>query len=205
MNTLLKNNTTSKTIGLTGGIGSGKSTVAKIFKAMGIPVFNSDVAAKLIVNSNKDIIDAIKNRFGDVYIDGILDSSKLAHLVFNDAEALKELNNIVHPKVGEAFQNWMDQHQDFPFLIKEAAILIESGAYKSVDEIVLVTAPKKLRINRVISRDGSTKEAVLGRIGTQLSDDEKNKYANYVICNDGEMMLVPQVLKIIEQLKSPSI
>ncbi|MGB0882198.1 MAG: dephospho-CoA kinase [Vicingaceae bacterium] len=187
-------------VGLTGGIGSGKTTVAKVFKTLGVPIFNSDVVAKNIINNNKDVVTAIKAEFGNIYKNEILDNSKMANIVFNDKSALKKLNSIIHPKVAVQFKSWIEEHQNEPIIIKEAAILIESEAYKTMDKIILVTAPEDIRIKRVIKRDNSSQEKVQRRIFAQLSDEAKKEYANYIINNDDKELVIPQILKVYEAL-----
>lgn len=188
-------------VGLTGGIGSGKSTVAKIFQALGIKVYNSDDEAKNIINTNKEVIVKIKNKFGDsIYVNGFLDSKQLALVVFNNEEALNELNAIVHPQVKFHFENWVLQNKKEKVLVKEAAILIESGANKGLDKVVLVTAPEELRISRVCNRDKSNEDDVRKRIKSQMTDDEKMPYVDYVIKNNEEEFLLPQVVKILDNL-----
>jgi dephospho-CoA kinase len=189
-------------VGLTGGIGSGKSTVAKVFESLGAPVFNSDVIAKKIVNSDIDVINEIIEEFGDVYLDGKLDKVKMADIVFNDNTALKKLNKIVHPKVATCFEDWVDRNKTKKILVKEAAILIESGAYKQMNKIVVVTAPKSIRIERVVNRDHTTKEKVIERIDSQFSDEKRAGFANYSIDNGGDLLVIPQVLAIYNTLIS---
>jgi len=189
-------------VGITGGIGSGKSTVTKIFNVLGVPVFNSDIEAKIIVNTNEDVINQIQNEFGNVYHQGRLDVVKMAELVFKDKNALERLNKIVHPKVAERFKKWVNKNNNNRILLKEAAILIESGAYKELDEIILVTAPIEERIKRVVKRDNISEEKVKERIAKQLTDTQKLKYANFNIINDGNQLVIPQVIKIYEKLKS---
>ena len=193
--------TKSLLIGLTGGIGSGKTTVAKIFTSLGYPVFNSDTEAKNIVNNNAEAIVEIKRAFGDVYQDGVLNSKKIANLVFKNKEALQQLNAIVHPKVKTAFENWVSKHKEHNILLKEAAILFETEGYKLLDATILVVAPEKIRIKRVMSRDRIEEEAVKNRIQNQLSDEKKKLLAQYVIVNDDENLLIPQVLEIVQQIK----
>jgi len=193
--------TKSLLIGLTGGIGSGKTTVAKIFTSLGYPVFNSDTEAKNIVNNNAEAIVEIKRAFGDVYQDGVLNSKKIANLVFKNKEALQQLNAIVHPKVKAAFENWVRKHKEHSVLLKEAAILFETEGYKLLDATILVVAPEKIRIKRVMSRDRIEEEAVKNRIQNQLSDEKKKLLAQYVIVNDDENLLIPQVLEIVQQIK----
>lgn len=202
MNTSSKENNKPLLVGITGGIGSGKTTVSKIFKALGVPVFNSDNEAKIIVNTNEYVINQIQNVFGDVYRQGKLDAVKMAELVFKDKNALERLNKIVHPKVAESFKEWVNKNNMSRILLKEAAILIETGAYKELDSIILVITPIEERIKRVVKRDNISGEKVKERIAKQLSDEEKAKHANYVINNKDGQLLMPQVLKIYEQLKS---
>jgi len=189
-----------KLIGLTGGIGSGKSTVAKVFRVLGVPVFNSDDVAKDIINNDVEAVELVIAEFGDVYQDGFLNKEKLATIVFKDKTALEKLNKIIHPKVAECFKKWIDKNKKVPILIKEAAILIETGAYKQLDKLVLVAAPEKLRVDRVIKRDNVTKEQVVSRIKAQFSETEKQKNADYIITNDNKLMVVPQVLELYQQL-----
>lgn len=197
---LKKENKTPLIIGLTGGIGAGKSTVAKVFQALNVPVFNSDREAKRCINHDANVVHAIKKAFGDVYQHGELERVKLAEIVFNDASALAQLNSIVHPKVAMRFDQWVAKNSTVKFLIKEAAILIESGAYQSVDKIILVTAPESARIDRVVRRDTISVEKVKSRIKAQLSDKEKLAFADFVIVNDDTQLVLPQVLEVYEAL-----
>jgi len=188
-------------IGLTGGIGSGKSLVASLLEKMGATVFDSDRTAKELMNSNQELIDQIKVAFGDqVYQSGELNRKKLASIVFNDSEKLKTLNDLVHPQVGKAFDRWCDS-QTADLLVKEAAILIESGAHKNLDMIILVTCPEEERVKRVVQRDGVEPIQVKKRIAKQWSDDKKKEFADYIIQNDGEQLLIPQVVKMFNDIK----
>ncbi len=189
-------------VGLTGGIGSGKSTVAKIFKSFGVPVFNSDDEARQIVNTDENVMQQIKAVFEDVYKNGQLNRTRIAEIVFNDRSALEKLNEIVHPAVGAKFKRWVDENRQHSVLIKEAAILIESDTYKELDKMILVKASKQTKIERVMKRNNISEEKVRGRMENQMSDKEKEQYCDYFINNDNEM-LMPQVLKIYKQLKSP--
>ena len=201
MNTSLKKeNKKPLIVGLTGGIGSGKSTVAKVFQSLGVPIFNSDLEAKYIINNDVEVIRAITLEFGNVYENGKLNRIKMAEVVFNDKNALEKLNKIVHPKVAEYFENWVLANNDSSILIKEAAILIESGAYKKIDKIVLVTAPTTIRIQRVVNRDNISKEKVKERMNAQLSDKEKPSYADFFIINDDIQLVIPQVLAAYNKL-----
>jgi len=187
-------------VGLTGGIGSGKSTIAKIFESLGVPVFNSDAVAKSIMVDDAEVISEIIAEFGAIYLDGEFDKVKMAAIVFNDKNALEKLNNIVHPKVAVYFENWIEENKENKVLIKEAAILIESGGYKYVDQIILVTAPEDLRLKRVVDRDNTTEQKVKNRIQSQLSDIAKMEFADFIIDNNGELLITPQVLEVYKVL-----
>lgn len=187
-------------VGLTGGIGSGKSTVSKVFKSLGVLTFNSDDIAKSIINNDAEVISSIMAEFGSVYEDGKLDKIKMSGIVFNDKEALEKLNKIVHPKVAEYFEKWVDDNSDEKILIKEAAILIESDAYKQMDQVILVSAPELLRLQRVVVRNNSSEKNVKSRIDAQLSDEEKKKYADFTIVNDEKQLVIPQILDIYHNL-----
>lgn len=190
-----------KTIGITGGIGSGKSTVAKIFVSMGYPVYNSDVRAKNILNVNPKVVSEISNLFGKgIYNNRKIDRKKLARIVFEDNEKLAKLNAIVHPAVGEDFETWK-ANQTTSFVLKESAILFETGIYKNLDSIILVTSPIQTRIERVQNRDNSTKEEVESRIKNQWLDEKKIPLSNFIIDNSGDTLVIPQVLEIIEKIK----
>ena len=189
-------------LGVTGGIGSGKSTVCEIFKTFGIPVYDSDARAKALMSSNPNLINSIQSSFGEeAYVDGESNRAYLAEIVFSDKGALERLNALVHPAVGRDFDEWADQ-QTSDILIKEAAILIESGAYKQCDKILVVTCPEELRIERVMKRDGAIREQVTVRISKQLSDEERMTYADFEIDNSGTEMLIPQVEKLINKLNT---
>lgn len=172
-----------KIIGLTGGIGSGKSTVAGYFKELGIPVFDSDLEAKILMNEDQGLRDSIINLFGEkAYQKDILNREYLAKKVFRDSELLKDLNELVHPAVRKKFQDWVSE-QDAPYVIQEAAILFEHGAYKLLDEMILVWAPKELRIKRVMKRDSTSREQVLARMENQWGDTEKTALSDHIIEN----------------------
>jgi len=201
LNTSLKRKNKSLLIGLTGGIGSGKSIVSKIFMSLGVPIFNSDESAKNIINNDSNVIRKITSEFNNIYEDGKLNTQKMAEVVFNDEKALEKLNNIIHPKVKETFDKWVNENKNTPILIKEAAILIESGAYQFMDKIILVIAPEQIRLNRVAARDGVLIDKVKDRIQAQLSDEKKLAYADFTIVNDNQQMVIPQVIEILERLK----
>lgn len=183
-------------IGLTGGIGSGKTTVANIFKVLGIPVFNADEVAKKIMEEDTDLVAAIKKEFGEpAYANGRLDRKYLAGIVFKDAYKLDVLNSLTHPATIAAAEHWMQQ-QTSPYAIKEAALMFESAAAAGVDYIIGVSAPQILRIKRVIGRDGLTRQDVLDRINRQINEEIKMKLCDFVILNDEQQLLIPQILKL---------
>ncbi|WP_026711390.1 dephospho-CoA kinase [Flavobacterium filum] len=191
----------SKLIGLTGGIGSGKTTVAKMFAAKGIPVYIADEEAKKLMNTSK-IIQAIENEFGkEVINNGKINRTFLAEKVFNNKEKLNDLNQIVHPAVKEDFKSWLKKNRDFPFVMKETAILFETGGNKDCDLVITVTAPLSERISRIISRDNTNEQSIKDRIKNQLDDDFKIKHSDYVIQNSTLESTENQVDEIVKALK----
>lgn len=174
----------TKIIGLTGGIGSGKTTVALYFKEKGIPVYIADEEAKKIMNSH-EVVKDICNVFGTEIIDknGLVNRKKLANIVFNNANELNKLNAIIHPKVKEHFQEWLKSHCDQDFIIKESAILFETKGNLECHKVILVTAPVEIRINRVLKRDNVTKDEILARIKNQIAEEDKRKMADYIVEN----------------------
>jgi dephospho-CoA kinase len=190
-----------KRIGLTGGIGSGKTTVAEVFKTLGVPVFLADEEARRIQNKDEAVKNKIQKVLGDVYdINGTLNRKRVAELVFGNPSLLEQLNQIVHPVVKDAFEMFVTSHADAPYVIREAAILFESGSYKDLDAVIAVVAPEEIRINRVMNRDSSTKEQVQQRIQAQWSDEEKVRRSQFVIINDGKEMILPAIVNIHEEL-----
>jgi len=173
----------TKIIGLTGGIGSGKSSIAKHIESLGVPVYIADTEAKKILDTDSVIAQVVALFGNDIVENGKIDRKKIAALVFQDSEKLKKYNNIIHPEVYLHFKNWVKQHRDSPLVVKEAAILFESGSYKDCDKIILVTAPKEYRIERVMKRDAVTREAVEQRMAHQWDDDRKKALSDYVIEN----------------------
>ncbi|SDS84563.1 dephospho-CoA kinase [Gillisia sp. Hel1_33_143] len=172
-----------KIVGLTGGIGSGKTTVANFFKDLGVPVYIADDAGKRLMATSEDVKKAVIHLFGkDAYIEGSLNRKLIAAEVFNDAEKLEQLNQIVHPAVAKDFSEWLSL-QKFPYVIYEAAILFEAGGYKKCDLVLLVTAPKKSRLERVQKRDQSSLSEIEARMQHQWSDEQKQELANYEILN----------------------
>jgi dephospho-CoA kinase len=190
----------TKIIGLTGGIGSGKSTIASYFKSLGIPVYIADDASRNVTALPK-VRKQIKNQFGaDVFNGSGLNRQKLAQLVFSDPEKLKQLNAIIHPAVKADFDLWLTQHANAPIVIKEAAILFESGSYKNCDAIITITAPEEIRIARVIKRDGVTRDEVLRRIANQCTDAQRIAKSDYVIDNTNGDEAKAQADKILKKL-----
>jgi len=183
-------------IGLTGGIGSGKSTVAKIFETLGIPVYYADAEAKRLMNSSETLKKVIRQNFGEAtYENDQLNRKYLAGIVFNDPEKLELLNALIHPVTINDAEQWMQQ-QSAPYSIKEAALLFESGAAENLDFIVGVYAPQALRIKRVMKRDGLTADEIMKRINRQVNEEMKMKLCDFVITNNEQELLVPQVLKL---------
>lgn len=189
-----------KIIGITGGIGSGKSTVCRIFESLGIPVFNSDLHAKQVYEEFPETTEALKARYGSqILTDGKVDRGVLAAKVFGSKEELEALNNLVHPFVRKQFEKWVIR-QNSTYVIREAAILFESGSFRDCDEVILVTAPETLRITRVKERDRIGEEKIVSRINNQWTDDQKRALSQHEIVNDGVAALLPQALAIHEKI-----
>jgi dephospho-CoA kinase len=183
-------------LGITGGIGSGKTSVCRVFNVLGIPVFSADAEAQIIMDSNENIIHGINSLANsNLYVDGTLNRRKLSDLIFNDGNLLKKVNSLVHPVVFEHFIKW-EKDQTSPYVIMEAAILFESGASKLVDKTLTVVAPEQERIERVVHRNYLTKKQVLERIRNQMDDDSKIKLSDYVIQNSDYDMIIPAILVI---------
>jgi dephospho-CoA kinase len=188
------------TVGLTGGIGSGKTTIANFFKLLGIPVYNSDIRAKQVVAENPALKQEIIKHFGpDSYLNNQYNTKYISSIVFNNSQKLDLLNSIIHPAVVEDFNNWKNK-QNSKYVIKEAAILFESGTYLSCDKIITITAPFEDKIKRIIIRDNSGEEEITRRIKSQLSDEEKVKRSDYTLNNDNYELLIPHILKIHESI-----
>ena len=189
-----------KKIGLTGGIGSGKTTVAKIFEILHVPIYNSDNRAKALMDENAELIDSIQRLFGtDIYQNGKLDRFKLGELVFKNAALLNQLNAIVHPAVGKDFNSWCAA-QNTKYIIKEAAIIFETGIEKSLDGVIVVTAPEALRIERVMQRSNTTEALVKERMKNQFPSEVIENRANWIIKNDESELVIQQVLKIHSEI-----
>jgi len=191
-------------IGLTGGIGSGKSTVARIFEVLSIPVYYADEAARRLMNEHQELKNQIRELFGEAaYIDGKLNRAYIGGTVFSDAGKLARLNAIVHPKTREDAAAWM-RKQHASYAIKEAALIFEAGLETGLDQVIGVTAPVELRIARVMKRDGVPREKVLERMNRQMDEKEKMKRCDFIIENDERTPLLPQVLKIHDTLMKKS-
>jgi dephospho-CoA kinase len=189
-------------IGLTGGIGSGKSTIAKIFSVLGIPVWDADKHAKWIMENDPELKEKLLFYFGEAVFDGNqLQRSYLANIVFNQPEKLELLNSLVHPAAIAQAEKWMKE-QTSAYVIKEAALLFESGSVSHLDYVIGVTAPRALRIQRVMLRDQISREEVVARMNRQIDDGIKMKLCNWVIQNDQQQALLPQVLKIHNKILS---
>ena len=170
-------------VGITGGIGSGKTRIVELFESLGVPCYIADREAKRLMNEDADVKKAIIGLFGnEAYASGILDRTLLGNIVFTQPQKLNALNAIVHPAVAKDFKNWVD-NQHYPYVIKEVSILFETGGYKQVDKTLLITAPKETRIARVMQRDASSKKSIIDRMQNQWSDDKKIPLADFVIEN----------------------
>ena len=185
------------TVGVTGGIGSGKTTVCRLFEKMDIPVYYADIEAKKLMNSDRQLKRKIKELLGKdaYYRNGRLNRKKVASIVFNDKEKLEKLNAIVHPAVEAHGKAWFGK-QKTKYAIKEAALLVENGSYKRLDYLIVVTAPVEMRIKRVVRRDKSSYNDVKLRIENQLPEIQKKKVADFIIDNSGEVSLISQVWRI---------
>ena len=189
-----------KKVGLTGGIGVGKTYIAKIFKQLGCPIFFADHEAKKCMNEIKELRNEIIKNFGElIYKDDVLQKDILANVIFNDNNKIKLINHIVHPFVVDAFNKWCEM-QESDIVIKEAAILFESNSIIGLDKIICVSAPIDLRIKRVISRDKCTKDAIIKKIQSQMSEDEKMKLSDFVIVNNEREKLLIQIINIYNDL-----
>jgi len=188
-------------IGLTGGIGSGKSTVSKIFEQLGVPIYYADTAAKRIMNEDPILSAQLIEHFGpEVYVDGALNRSLVASIVFNDKHQLAVLNSLVHPATIRDAEAWMAL-QSTPYAIKEAALIFESGSQDQLDYVIGVSAPESLRIQRAMKRDNLSREAIKERIQNQLSESIKMRLCDFVIVNDEQQLVIPQVIELDKKLR----
>ncbi len=190
-------------LGITGGIGSGKSIICELFTNLEIPVYNADLRARFLMENDPELILKIKEKFtGNAYAGNGVNRSFMAEKVFNDEEELKKLNDLVHPYVFRDFDNWAQEHASYSLLVKEAALLFESGSYHDLDKVILVYCPLEIRIRRILLRDGWRIRADVEKIiENQMSDTEKKKLADFVIVNDDHDPVLPQILNILNELK----
>ena len=187
-------------VGITGGIGSGKTTVARIFETLGIPVYYADDAAKRLMNEDAILRSKIIFLFGaDTYKNDQLNRPFLASVIFNDQQKLNALNSLVHPLTIEDSEKWMQQ-QNAPYVLKEAALVFESEVWRNLDKVIGVSSPYEMRLKRAMQRDDISNEAVQDRMGKQMNEDEKMKRCDYVIYNNEEQLLIPQVIALHEKL-----
>ncbi len=190
----------ARRLGVTGGIGSGKTTVCRIFRVLGVPVFVADVAARQLMNSDQAIRKEINAITGeDLYTTGELDRKELARLIFNKQELLRRVNEVVHPAVLRIFDEWAEKSES-PYVIMEAAILFEARADTMVDRVAAISAPVEERIARVMGRNDLSREEVMERINNQLEDDEREEQSYYVINNADNEMIIPEILKIHDDM-----
>jgi dephospho-CoA kinase len=191
-------------VGITGGIGSGKTTACKLFEKLGVPVYYADIRAKELMRDDKNLRKKIIELFGDgAYLpDGELNREFLAAIVFNNEEKLTGLNELVHPVVAADSQSWNEilERNNYRYTLREAALLVETGSYKFLDKLIVVTAPLEERVKRVMLRDGSTEQQVMARINAQMPEEEKVKLADYVVLNSDLLSLASQVKEIHEKL-----
>ncbi len=187
-------------VGITGGIGAGKSTASEIFAFLGVPIYEADFHSKNLLDTDKELQSSLMELLGtDISKNGLIDRAKMASIIFSNNDLLEKANALIHPKVANHFKEWLSL-QDFPYIIKEAAILFESGSYKNCDQVIVVTAPKDLRITRVMARSGISREEILARMDKQWPEEKKLELANFIIQNDGNASLIKQVLKIHKSL-----
>lgn len=190
-------------IGVTGGIGSGKSTVCSVFKLLKVPVFEADKVAKQLLDTHPKVKKGLIHQFDEnIYTEnGTIDRKELAEIIFNDEVQLRKMNNLVHPVVREEFKKWVQENNQQPYVIHEAAILFESGFYKMMDYNILVSAPREKRIKWVMERDGVSRQQVEERMKNQLPEDEKQKLASIVLMNDNQNLLIPEILEIDKNIR----
>jgi dephospho-CoA kinase len=190
-------------VGITGGIGSGKSTVCRIFRVLGVPVFHADAEARRLYEEDPTVRAAMIAEFGEsLYASGVLDKRMLALLIFRNEQARRKVNSIVHPLVRQRFDRWCGERAAHAYVVMEAAILVETGGHGAVDALVVVTAPENVRLARVLQRDGATEEEVRARMAAQGTDVERLALADAVIVNDDRALVIPQVLELHTRFKA---
>ncbi len=189
-------------VGLTGNIGSGKSTVARIFEILGVPVYHSDIKAKGFL-SDSEVKEKLRIEFGQaVFTEADIDRKKLANIVFNDKEAIGFLNSLIHPLVRKDFEDWCSINNNEPYVIQEAAILFESGFYKLFDKTIVVSCPEEIAVKRVMKRDQVNERAVRERMKNQWDQEKKKNLSDFIIYNDNGQLVIPQVMHIHKELRS---
>ena len=189
-------------VGITGGIGSGKSLVSRIFKCLGAHVYDADGRAKNLMSTDAELASQIKKEFGPLSYrpDGTLDRTYLGKVTFGKSDRLEKLNHLVHPRVAQDYQNWINRHSSFKYILREAALLYEAGAYKTIDKMIVVSAPENVKIKRVLARDPQrSRDDVKAIIASQWPDEEKLKRADFIIYNDNQHLVIPQVLMLHNQ------
>ena len=190
-------------VGITGGIGSGKSYICQIFEYLGIKIYYADARARHLSNNDAGIVSQVTNLFGDkAYVNGEYNRMHIASVVFNNSQKLQQLNSIIHPAIEKDYHNWLKSHASEPYTLKEAAILFESGTYKLLDKTILVTAPIVTRINRVVKRDNISPNDVQSRINKQWPTEKILPLADFIIENDGKRLILPQIINLDKKLKS---
>ncbi|QQS51427.1 MAG: dephospho-CoA kinase [Bacteroidota bacterium] len=190
-------------IGITGGIGSGKSYICEIFRKIGVPVYESDIAARQITDKQADVKKAIEKILGaEAYQNGYLNRPYVASMVFQNSALLQEINSIIHPAVEKDFQHWCLQQNQHQYVINEAAILFESGAYKMLDKTIVVSAPIELRIERTMNRNGFSREEIERRMQFQWPAEKIETLADFIIVNDNKKLLLPQIIKIDKTIQA---
>ncbi|WP_298514711.1 dephospho-CoA kinase [uncultured Kordia sp.] len=188
-------------VGLTGGIGSGKTTIAKMFHELGVSIYIADIEAKKLMHTSQEIKEELIAAFGEeTYVDGELNRSYLSNIVFNQPEELQKINAIVHPRVGQHFKDWYMSRSEEKYIIKEVAILFENDSYKHCDKIITVVAPLETRFQRLLQRDQTTREAIQSRINNQWDDAKKIALSDYVIHNEDLEKAKTQVAKIHHEI-----
>ncbi len=192
-----------QSIGITGGIGTGKSTICRIFKLLGVPVFEADTVAKQLYDTNTGLGRQMTRLFGkEIWLpNGKIDRKKLAAIIFNEEEMLNKVNELIHPLVWSAYQQFLKSRENSPYIIHEAAILIESGFDRNMDFTILVTAPYEACISRVMKRDGISRELVLSRMSRQWSEEKKRSHADFILENNNRNLIIPQIIQIDKNLK----
>ncbi|MEM6687053.1 MAG: dephospho-CoA kinase [Bacteroidota bacterium] len=188
-------------VGLTGGIGSGKTTIAKMFQELGVSIYIADIEAKKLMHTSEAIREELITAFGEeTFLDGQLNRNYLSNLVFNQPEALQKINAIVHPRVGQHFKDWCTERSEEAYIIKEVAILFESGSYKDCDKIITVVAPLDVRFKRLLERDQTSREAIQSRMNNQWNDADRMALSDYIIHNEDLQQARAQVAEIHQEI-----